>query len=206
METMESYELSDRRAFRLAFGAVSGATGMSSLAVLALALLNEPTSWYLVGFEVVILVAAVMGMTSAMKGLRDGPAMTLLCIAGAVGVGSLLGYVGSGRVLMGWSLKPLLLVRLVDAAALAAAAGAIVLLRQPKATFPLLGKGMLFGAIVIATVGVAWIFRGSINGASGPARVGALAALGVVTIVLVSASGHYIIRAFSVGATGGPAR
>lgn len=194
--TMESQELSDRWLFRVLVATACAVTALSALAVAGAAVASQPTSWYLVGFEIVILMSGIIGVMSAMGRFPGGPSITLLCIAGAVAVGSLLGYVGAGKTLMGWSLRPLLFARFADAAFLGAASGAIVLARQPRSSIPALVKGVLFGVAMLAIAGAAWKLRGSISGAPGPVRVGIFAMVGVVAIALLSASGHSIIRAF----------
>jgi len=205
--TMERPELSDQWLFRVLIAIACAATALSALAVAGAAVASQPTSWYLVGFELVILMSGVIGVMSATGRFPGGPSITLLCIAGAVAVGSLLGYVGAGKILMGWSLRPLLLARMADAAFLAAASGAIVLARQPRSSIPALVKGVLLGAAMLVIAGAAWKFRGSISGAPGPVRVGMFAMVGVVAIVLLSASGHYVIRAFMFNRSPGtPAR
>ncbi len=203
---MERPQLIDRGVFRFATGGLCVLTGLSAAAVLGLALLSRPVSWFLGGFELVILFASAIGLLCSMGRFREGPAMVLLCVAGTVGVGSLLGYVGAAKLLMGWSLKPYLVARMLDAALLALAAAAVVLSRSPAASLSALGRSAAFTAAMVLTVGSAWVFRGTIGASPGPARVALLTLLGVSLIVLVSASGHYLIRAFAAGAkpTGGP--
>jgi len=201
---MQRLELSDHSLFRIPVGILCAVTGLSSLALLGVALLNQPTSWFLVGFEVVIAVAATMGVLAAMGRFREGPALTLLCIAGAVGVGSLLSYIGAGKFLAGQSLRPYLMIRLADAALFALAAGVIVLARSPREALPALVKGLLFGAVLCGIVAGAWVSRGWISSSAGPARAAIFIAMGIASISLIAASGHYLIRAFAVGADAHP--
>ncbi len=201
---MQRQQLSDHSLFRIPVGVLCAATGLSSLVLLAIAIWNQPTSWFLVGFEVVIAVAAAMGVLAAMGRFRDGPALTLLCIAGAVGVGSLLSYIGAGKFLAGQSLRPYLMLRLVDAALLALAAAVIVLARSPRLALPALAKGLLFGAVLCGIVAAAWFSRSWISSSAGPARAAIFIAMGIASICLIAASGHYLIRAFAAGADAHP--
>jgi hypothetical protein len=111
---------------------------MSAWYVAALSLVQPRASWVLFGFEIVVLVAAVLGFRIGRGKHNDGPALGLLCVAGAIAVASAFGFLGSGRVLslpsLGFtrdvSLKPYLFGRAAAAAILAGAAAWIVLARS----------------------------------------------------------------------------
>src|SRR5437763_1134903 len=83
-------------------------TGISSVAVIAAAALDSPPAWFLFAFEVVILLACIIGCLIGIGRFAEGPAIGLACIAGCIAVGSLLGYFGAGKALMGRSLTPYL--------------------------------------------------------------------------------------------------
>ncbi len=199
MQRLPARELMDMKSFRAAVIGLCLLTGISALAVLGMALLSPPVSWFLVGFEIVIAAASFMGVATGLGRHRDGPAMALLCVAGAVGVGSLLGYIGSGGTLLGWGLKPLLMARLADAATIAGASGLIVLARRPRDAVPMVAKGLLICGALAGMLLAAWLFRASIAGAPGPVRGALMACIGVGGIVLISAGAHYLIRGFSLG-------
>ncbi len=195
---MSAEQLSDRPVFRVAVAATSAIAGISGLAMAALILFNPPVYWFMLGFEVLITVAAVFGVLLSLGRFRDGPALALLCIAGAVGAGGLLGYVGSGKTLVGIDLKYLLVLRAALAAAFALAAAAVVLARRPRASLPLLATGIGAGVALVALGAGFWAARGTLAGAAGPVRVIAFTVAGVLVICLVSAAGHYLIRAFAI--------
>lgn len=196
---MPNRELVDVGIVRLIVALLCVATGVSAALVIGVIALNRPVSWFLGGFEIVVLLASVVGSMLAFGRFREGPAITLLCVAGAVGVGSLLGYIGAGKSLAGWDLKPFLLIRAIDAALMAALAGVIVLARTPRASFSALARGVIFGGALLVIVGGAWALRGAISTSPGPVRAVVLVAVGLAAVGLVSASAHYLVRAFAVG-------
>jgi hypothetical protein len=157
-----------------------------------------------------VLIAGIFGVMLS-RGSRfagaTGPAITLLCIAGVVGVGSLLGWVGTGREAAGVKLTGALAFRAALAAAIAALAGAHVLSRRPKESLSLLIKGVLFGLPVLAVGAMA--YTGVLSRAFKDAGELVLVVGGVVGAVIVGglicASAHFLIRAFQVGVEEPPA-
>lgn len=190
----------DVAAFRGIVGVFCAAIALSAAAAIGFAVLGGTPSWVLIGFEAIILLAGAICSFEAFRASRHGPAMTLLCAAGAVGVGSLLGFIGANRSLAGYDLHFALAVRLGSAALLAAASGCIVLSRDPSRSIPALIKGITAGAILIAMMGGLWVLRASILTAGAAARVGIVIVMGIALIGLVSACGHYLVRAFAIGA------
>ena len=83
-------------------GAASGLVLLSSLGGVAASLLNSPRLYFLLGFEVVILVATVFGVLLGRRKFGSGAGLGLLCVAGVVLAGSLLGYI-SCRDPLRWS-------------------------------------------------------------------------------------------------------
>lgn len=189
----------DAGAFRTMIGAICAGLALSSVAAIGLAIFGGTPSWALIGFEVIILFSAGIGALEAIRHSRHGPAMTLLCVAGAVGVGSLLGFIGANKTLAGFDLHVVLGARLLTAAIVAAAAGCIVISRDPSNSLPSLVKGLIAGAVFVGLCVGAWVMRGAILGAGGAARVGFVVVTGIAVIALVSASIHYLVRAFAVG-------
>lgn len=190
------------RSIQLMLTALSGLTGLSALVVAALALLQRPSpAWFLAWFELVVVAAGIFGVLVGRGRFREGPAITLLCIAGVVAVGTLLGYLSAGRELMGVSLTGLLLARAAGAAVFAAAAGADVLLREPRRSVPMLCKGIAAGVPVMIVLVLA--ARGSmLSQVSGwhPLAQVAFWLLGfAVFAALACASAHWVIRSFQIG-------
>jgi|GEM_PF-2102006 len=82
---------------RVALAVLASVVALSALAGGAAAiLLPEKPAWTAVGFELVTLVAAVLGIVMAGNRFREGPALALACIGGTILVSSGLGYLASG--------------------------------------------------------------------------------------------------------------
>lgn len=131
---------------RVLSGVLCGATALWAVvgSMLSIVLPAIPV-WTMFGFEVVIVVAAVMGLLFAIGHFREAPALTIACVAGCVFVGSFLGYQGSAGVLGGLSLKLWLLGRVGVVVALGGVAVLIVLVRNRK-SWAALRRGVALGA------------------------------------------------------------
>jgi hypothetical protein len=194
---------------RLTIAALSGLTLLSALAGAGAALVaNARPAWGLLGFEIVIAVAAVFGLLMAGgRGgrYREGPGLAAACIAGTFFVGSVLGYLSlQPPTLGGVGLKPFLAVRLLASAAVAAAGAYCVLSRHPR-SWRLLLIGLLLGAPVVGAAAVVALpqLRGvlaPIAGAGTVAQLGAAVGAFVILGALLCASADFIIRAFEQGA------
>ncbi len=184
---------------------LAAATGLSALTGIAMALLNAPPAWFAICFEVVVLLSAVFGVVTARGLIKDGVALSLLCVGGAVGVASVLGWFSCGRQLMGWSVTIPLLLRLAVAGVFTLAAGAEVLRHDPIRAAGLLARGVVAGApgaVVLWAVATgrltAWL--APLPGATraplmffGALVVGGLACAGI----------HWVIKAFTVASEAG---
>lgn len=165
--------------------------------------------WAQAGFEALLLIAGVFGALTGLGKFREGPAMALICAAGAGFVGAGLAFLTRGGrppligvdMLLAMLTDPIAGARLGGVAGLAALAGLIVLLRRPAASFRYVGLSAATGAPV-ALAGALWIL--------GPGRsafvalhpllravVGAAAFLAVIGLATVSL--HCLIRAFEQG-------
>lgn len=182
-------------------GVVSLLVAISSVAAIAGGLLNSPPAWFLVCFELVVLLAAVFGMLAARGRFAEGLPMTILCVAGAIAVASALGYLGADRQLLGRSLKLFLLARMLAAGFLGVAAAADVLRHDPRA-LGVLGRGLICGIIPIGVLAAYWK-----GGAAALASMdGTLRALLYIFAFLVlgamiCASVHMVVRAFQIAAS-----
>jgi hypothetical protein len=165
------------------------------------ALTAKPIRWISVAFELTGLLGAFMLVLLARGRIRQGPAITCLCVAGAVGAGALLAYVSAGRPVAEVKAHAPTLIRLAIAGALVAIAALDVLLRAPKATLPRFGIGLALGAPLLIII--ALLQRGTIARAFAPLgsglEFGAYILLTMLVIGLVAASGHYLITAFQIG-------
>lgn len=169
-----------------------------------MALTQKPPAWFFMGFELVIVLGAVFLVLFGMGKFKNGPAITLICCAGAIGMCSLLGWQATGRAISGHSVTWLLALRGLVAGLLVAAAAADIVLRDPKGTLPRIGWGI--GLAVPIVVLLALMQRGTlgvmINKLSGNSQslaFGIWLIVGLIACVLISASGHMLITGFQVG-------
>lgn len=181
--------------------ALSAVLGVSAIGLAGLAAASS--AWFVLGFEAVVGVIAVIGLLFGRGRFPQAPAMTLAMIAGGVGLCSVLGYLSTGAA--GYAVGPVSM-KLVLAARLALA-GTFALGAVAAA---LGGRGgawarVAVGAILVvapsAAVAVAFSDVGEPLvrriAAMGPAvAVGAAATAFLVWVGLVSAGGHMIITSF----------
>jgi xanthosine utilization system XapX-like protein len=170
--------------------------------------------WGLMGFEIITILAGVYAILLAMGKFRSGWAIGVTAISGAVLVALVFGlYVGfiMAKQTDFPSLAPLakytLLGRLAAIAGFFLFASIAVFVRN-NASYPFIIKSVLCVAPVIAAFALmrlnigpgAWIN----NALKAPAGTGATSAvlsitLGLFFIILISAAGHLLIRAYECG-------
>ncbi len=173
---------------------------LSAVAGATISLLNQPKpAWFALAFELTIIVAAAMGCLVGLGRFRQGPALALLCVAGSVAVGSLLGYVGDGRRLLGLNMMPSLAARELAAGLLLASAAWLVLARDPTRTLPPLVKGLALGVLALAAAGGLWAARAGLASIPDAVKLFLIVVLFLVFTVLVSISAHLVILAFQRG-------
>jgi hypothetical protein len=185
---------------------------LSALAGATLALLapvlspGAKASWVLFGFEVVVVVAAALGILFGRGRFGEAPGLALACVAGTILIASLLGWQASGRTLMGRSLTPLLAWRAVASLALAAAAALCVLSRDPRAVRRAgLGAVMVLPAVLVVAGALTRPGRRILSAAVGQNPVQQVLVCtmgGLVVGGLFAAGGHQLIRAFEMGRRG----
>ena len=169
-----------------------------------LALTQKPPAWFFLGFELVIVMGAVFLIMLGMGKFKDGPAITLLCAAGAIGVCALLGWQATGRQINGHSVTWLLLLRAGIAGLLVLAAATEVALRDPQKTLPRIGWGLLAGIPVVALLALLQMGTlgraiDKLTGGSQATAFGVWMVVGLIGCALVSASGHMLITGFQIG-------
>jgi hypothetical protein len=186
------------------------ALGLATLSVAGpLLVKDQRPSWALFGFEVVVAVAAVLGLLFGRGRYGDGPGMALACIAGTILAASGLGWAGAGRQLLSVSLTPVLAGRILAAGTLAACGAWCVLSRHPRSI-----RLAAVGAALLAPVAMGAgafmhptgrrIIDRALGTSSGVQAVVAVLAF-FLAVGLVSAGGHLLIRAFELGRpTSGP--
>jgi hypothetical protein len=121
----------------------------------------EQPYWMVVGFEVVVLIAAGFAVGIARGKFRDGPGMALLCVAGTLMVAGVLGYISTKGTqgvlkLQGRSvpMKPWALLHLAGAGLMALLAAYEVLRRNSRSMY-YIARGAMAGVPLAAIVGVA---------------------------------------------------
>lgn len=176
----------------------------SAAAGLFMALTQRPPAYFFLGFELVIVLAAVFVVLLGMGKIKDGPAITLLCAAGAIGVGALLGWQATGKQINGQSVTWLVTLRGLIAAALVLAAAADVALRVPSKTLPRIGWGLacmapLLAGLVLVKMGTLGTLVTRLSGGSQPIAFGIWMVLGIFGGALLSAGGHLLITGFQIG-------
>ena len=173
---------------------------LSAAAMVAASALNAPQpAWFLMMFELVILLACVWGARAALRPGDGGiMATTLVCVSLCVLVGSVLGYVSVNGKVWGVGLKPHLYARL-GAAGLMALASSLETLRHD---WPRSVKRVALGLVLALP---ALIVAGALYKGVGVARLAALppfvrvggACLGFVAWCgLLAAGVHAIFRGF----------
>lgn len=179
--------------------AVSAIVGLSAIAGIAAAAANRPSKWFMLAFETVILLAAGFGIAIGGGRILQGKSLGLLCVAGAVFACSVLGYVGASKQVLGFGLMPILAARLSLAGLLAVAAGFVVIGRQPARTLPPLLRGVGCGIGAVAVVAGAYLSRQALGGLNPVITVTLGFVLSMLTLGLLAAAVHLIIRAFEIG-------
>lgn len=183
---------------------------LASIAALAasaggvgVALLGTPQIlWASLGFSLIALVAALIGVLAGMGRFAGGYGMTGLCVGGTIAVAAgfaMLDFrsnLGSSatlaRLVMPW-----VGVQLISAAAIVGGGGLAVLARRP-ASWGLIAKGLALLVPAGAILAGGYLGRGLIpEGENGSVvALGVLVVGGIIVGLLVSIGGHLLIRAF----------
>lgn len=187
-----------------------------SLAVLASAVLlgalaaaapllaaGQRPSWALFGFEVVVCVAAVLGILTGRGRFADGPGLALACVAATILVASALGWQGAGRKLLGVSLAPVLGGRALAALTIGAIGAWCVLARAPGSIrLALIGSLLVLPVVFVAGASLHPTGQRLLEKAMGTSpgvQFLVVVASFTVVAILLSAGAHLIIRAFEMG-------
>ena len=174
---------------------------------------REPQVWALFGFEIVTLVAGVLGILVGLGKFREAPALSVFSVAGAVFASAILGRFsaivtrtpdsGSGMQ----AVRQMLSDPMFDGRMLAVGAFGVLALflafgRDSRSWRALFG-GIVSAGLVLA--GLAWAMGpgrpwllGPVEAAADVARVvGSLVGV-LVLVVLASIAVHLIVRAFEL--------
>lgn len=165
-------------------------------------------NYFLVGLEVVVLTTGAMGILVGLGRFNFGPAIAAACVGGGVATPSVLSYISQAPIgpLLGASPRLLLAIRLLMGLLIFAAAAWVLLARCPERSLSLLVRGALAGAPVAIFASLYALLPGLRDAIAGLHIIaeGLLwSLLGLLGLVLISISGHCLIRAFEVGVEAG---
>lgn len=159
-------------------------------------------AWTMLGFEVITLVAAIIGLLFAAGRFRDAPGMALLCVGGTIFSASVCAHIGVHGELARQPLLPLTAGRVLASALLAGLGGACVLVRDP-ASWKVFLKGVALGLPALLGAAVLAATRGEIIQRLGSlGSLGRAAVLGVYALLaggMLCASVEFLVRAFRMG-------
>lgn len=203
-----------RRPLRLVVVAVCALVGLSALWGGFDAIRGEPRVWGLLGFEIVTLAAAGLGVLVGLGRPREAPGLALACVGASVFAAATLGRFSAivtraaGTVSEGQAVRQLVRDPVFDSRL--AAAGVLVVI----AVFLALGsdrtawKRLAVGAgLLVPVVGaLGWLFGPGMNwlvspveSSGGVARI-AVGLVGGIGLTIVAAVGiHQVIGAFEAG-------
>jgi len=165
-------------------------------------------AWGLFGFEVVTLLAAIFGVLIGIGKFRDGFGLALAGLAGAVLLALVFGIYVDARTKIAddptfrpW-VNRMLMLRVLIVFGYSFCASVAVFARNPKSWGAAM-KGLACLLPVAALAG-AYIkfglpFAGDGSGQPNALRVIFVLATGLLMIVLISAGGHLLIRAYEFG-------
>ncbi len=168
-------------------------------------------AWFRIGFEVVLALAGVFGIVTALNLFRSAPAWAMSCAGGAAvvcallansagGTGQVAGF-SPGAIVRSAVTNPHSAARLGAGFAVLGLAALTLMLRHPSVSF----RRFAIGLACLAPVAIAaalWIAGplGQLVGGLNPIVQTMLAVLVFFAVVaLVSAGGHYLIRALEAG-------
>lgn len=193
---------------RAAVAVVSALVALTMVGGIGVALFGFPkTAWAFLGFEVVGVVAAVLGVLTGLGRFRSGFGMSTLCVAGTFVAGALFGLYLDARVnatsAQGTRLVWAMIAFRIGAAALVVGLGGLAVLMRDRRSWRVLGRGVLFLIPVFAVLG--WLgvtkFRPltmPLDGVWGPVRIVCSVLGGLALMVLFSIGAHLCIRAFEI--------
>lgn len=194
----------------LTLAAICVGVGLSAIAMIAVAaFVCLKPAWLVIGFEVVALVAAVLGLLQARARLVDAPGLALGGIALVFGPAAFLAWLSvQGRFQVGGavdsvSITPWLAGRVAAGVLVGAMAAFLVLGRNVRSRYYLVRSALAAAPLAIGG-GIALVVMRSGAAASLASMPGIvtgmiLTVVGLLAVILVSASLHCLIRAFEMG-------
>ncbi|MEM7622426.1 MAG: hypothetical protein AAF235_04410 [Planctomycetota bacterium] len=157
-------------------------------------------------FSMVGVVAGVFAVLVAAGRFTAGPAIAMLCIAGAIGAGSVMGYTEAKPNLTNLafyrdSMRLWQFGGIGLAGVMTLGAAVSVWSRRPAASLRRLGFALLTG---LPLAGLLYAASVGLSTASGLVVVVGVLVGGLLAVGLAAATGHQIIRAFEVSGEPGP--
>jgi hypothetical protein len=171
---------------------------------------NQAPIWTMLGFEIIIAAAAIIGLLTGLGRFREGPAMAWTIVAGATLLGSVLGYQAALRNIAGYSLTGPLLGRASLSITLLVIASLTVLIRDRR-SMPMAIKGLVLAGPPVALGLAAFVLA---RGTRAEAWIQSILSLPLALKMVAGgfalvAGGvafcigtHLIIRAFELGRLG----
>jgi hypothetical protein len=201
------------RPVRLGVLAVSAVVGVSALWGVWDAVGQKPQVWALLGFEIVTLVASVLGVLVGLGRFREAPALSTFSVAGTIFASATLGRFSAivtratdagseGQAFRQMLKDPMFDARFLAAALLAVLALCLAFGKDGRSWRKLLAGITAAVPVLVATVwimgsGRAWLLA-PVEGAGDVARVVGSLLGGLALIVLASMAVHLMVRAFEV--------
>ncbi len=186
---------------------ISVACAISAAVACVVAALQSPPLLFMIGLELGVIAAGVMGVLIGLGKFKEGRAISVLCVGAAFVVCSYLTLISANRVVGGVDLLPFRNARMAAGGLLILIAALSVLLRRPNLSLPRLALGVAL--LVPLVAGGLWIARGgALAFFSTQGQIVQITAIFVAFVAfcgLASASGHFLIRAFAIGVEAGEA-
>lgn len=167
--------------------------------------------WHRFGFQLLIALTGVIGVLTGVGRFRSAPAWALLCVGWTAAVAATLSlitrgfaqgarFTPTGMVTRAQN-DPLVALQILAGVVILALAAATLMARRPRVALRRFGLGVALLAPVI--VGAALSFSAPVRSAFlglHPIVIAVLALVAfLVAIALVSAGGHFLIRALESG-------
>jgi hypothetical protein len=193
--------------FKLLVTVLSGAVLVCSVGAAILA--AQQRGWTMVGFEVVVIVAAALGLLIGLARLSGSTAVGLVCAAGTIAAGSFVSDMTVQHRLAGHALWPLLAGRIAVATVLLVLAITAVLNGNPRKAWPAFIKGAVLGlppfglALLIALPRGRKLLAG-FDGLGDFAKMAVVLIGFAVFTACLAASVQFIIAALELGSAGNP--
>lgn len=165
------------------------------------AITRQDPGWFLVGFEALTLLGCVYALLLGFGRFRSGPALAMLCVAGTILAGTVLGYTADRATYRGMPRDPIAAARLAASALILLMAGVTVWARRARESARALVIGCALGGLALGAMG-AWMFTpisSTLAGIHPIVRTLTMLIGGLTVVGLLSGGAHYTIRSLELG-------